>query len=158
MSAGVIIAIVVGVIVLAALLLLLGKKGRERRLETRREQAHEIRHEAQVHGAQAERERAEADERAARARREQAVAQEQAARADKSGRFARERHEEAVRVDPDADEGDDEERRGGLRERLRGERREEQGRGSDKDPDDYGRGRRDERAEQRGGAEDRTRR
>jgi hypothetical protein len=121
MDAGVIIAIAIGVIVLAALLLLLGKKGRERRLESRRAQAHEIRHEAEVHGARAQRERAEAEERLARARCEQAAAEEQAAHADKRHRFARERHEESVRIDPDGD-GREAETRGERHEEERAER------------------------------------
>jgi len=47
MDAGVIIAIVVGVLILLALLFLLGRKGRQRKLEANRHQAREIRREAE---------------------------------------------------------------------------------------------------------------
>ena len=103
MDAGVIVAIVVGAIILIALFALLGKKGRERKLETRRTEAHELRREAQVRQSQADRHKAEADERAARARKEQAIAEEQAAHAEKHSRFARDRHEKAADLDPDSD-------------------------------------------------------
>ena len=104
MDVGVIIAIVVGALVLIAAIAIATKMARERRLEGKREEAREVRHEAQLSGAQAERQQAEAQERAARARREQAIADEQAAEAEKHQRFARERHEEARSLDPDSDD------------------------------------------------------
>jgi hypothetical protein len=97
---------VVGALVLIAAIAIASKMARERRLEGKREEAREVRHEAQLRGAQADRQRAEAEERAARARKEQALADEQAAEADKRTRFARERQEEARSIDPDA--GDEE--------------------------------------------------
>jgi len=99
-----IIAIVVVALLVLAALLVLGKRGRERRLDTRRREAHEIRREAEASRAKADHTRAEADERAARARREEAVARERAATADARGKEARERHLDAARKDPDADE------------------------------------------------------
>ena len=76
MDTGVIIAIVVGALILLALLWLLGRRARDRKLDTRRGEAREIRREAEVSRAQADRTRAEAEERAARARREEAGARE----------------------------------------------------------------------------------
>jgi F0F1-type ATP synthase membrane subunit b/b' len=104
MSTGLIIAIAVIALLVLAGLLLLGRTGRQKRLETRRGQAREIRREAEVSRAQADHARAEADERRARARREEAGAREHAAKADARGREARERHLDAARKDPDADE------------------------------------------------------
>jgi hypothetical protein len=104
MDTGVIVAIVIGVLIVLALLWLLGRRGRERRLETRRDEAHQIRREAEVGRAQADRTHAEADERAARARREEANAREQAAQAEAQQMEARERHMEAAKLDPDVDE------------------------------------------------------
>jgi F0F1-type ATP synthase membrane subunit b/b' len=104
MSTGLIIAIVIIALIVLAAVLLLGKKGREKRLDSRRDQAGEIRREAEVSHAQADRTRAEAEERAARARREQAGAREQAATAEQRTLEARERHLDAARTDPDADE------------------------------------------------------
>ena len=104
MDTGVIIAIVVGALVLIAAIAIASKMARERRLEGKREEAREVRHEAQVRGAQAERQHAEAEEQAARARKEQARAEEQAAEAEKHRRFARERQDEARSLDPDSDD------------------------------------------------------
>ena len=103
MEAGTIIAIVIGAIVLIALIAFISKKGRDRKLETRRHEAHESRRVAKVRGAKADQAQAEADERAARARKEQAVAEEQAATAEKERRFARQHEERAVELDPDDD-------------------------------------------------------
>ena len=106
MDAGMIIAIVVGVLVLIAAIVLATKMGRERRLDTKRQQSREVRREAQIRGARAERQAAEADERAARARREQAIAEEQSAEAEKDRRFAREPDFDPVRRrEPVRDEG-----------------------------------------------------
>ena len=104
MSTGVIIAIVVAVLIVLAILWLVGRSARERRLDTRRHEASEIRREAEVGRAQADRTKAEADERAARARREEATAREQAARAEEQQREVRDRHLEAAALDPDVDE------------------------------------------------------
>jgi FtsZ-interacting cell division protein ZipA len=101
MDTGAIIAIVVGGLALLALLVLVGRKSHEKRRESRRAEAHEVRREAQVYSARAEREQAEADARAARARREEALAQEKALGAEKRGRFAREQRERADELDPD---------------------------------------------------------
>jgi len=65
MSAGAIIAIVVGAVVVIALLVLLSRAVRGRRLEGRREQAAELRSDAEDRGVSAQRERALADEQAA---------------------------------------------------------------------------------------------
>ena len=93
-------------LILLALLWMLARRGRQRKLEGRRVEARQIRREAEVSGAQADRTRAEADERAARARAEEASAREHAARAEERQREAQERHIEADRVDPDVDEDD----------------------------------------------------
>ena len=103
MDTGVIIAIVVGVLILLALLWFLGRKGRERRLDTRREQAREIRREAEVGRAQADKSRAEAEAQSAEARRQDALARERAASAEEQRQEARERHLEAAKKDPDVD-------------------------------------------------------
>ena len=103
MDTGVIIAIVVAALILLAVLWFAGRKGRERRFETRRHEAREIRREAEVGTAQADRTRAEADVQAAEARRQEAQARESAATADEQHRAARERHIEAAEKDPDAD-------------------------------------------------------
>jgi len=104
MSAGVIVAIVVGVLLLLALLALLASRGRQRRRDTKRHEAREIRREAEVSRAQADRTQAEAEERAARARREEASAREQGTVAEARQREARDRHMEAAKLDPDVDE------------------------------------------------------
>ena len=116
MDAGAIVVIVIGVALLVAAFVLFGRQARQRRLESRREEAHETRREAQISGAQAERQRAEAEERAARARKEQAIAQEQAAHAEKHDRFSRESHERADKLDPEVD-GDGSEENEAARER-----------------------------------------
>jgi hypothetical protein len=106
MSTGLIIAIVVAALILLALFVLLGRKGRERKLETRRHEAREIGREAEVSRAQADRTRAEAETQAAEARRQEALARERAAEADEQHRDARERHIEAARRHPDMDENE----------------------------------------------------
>jgi FtsZ-interacting cell division protein ZipA len=103
MDTGVIIAIVVAALILLAVLWFVGRKGRERRFETRRHEAREIRREAEIGTAQADRTRAEADVKAAEARRQEAQAREHSATADEQHREARERHIEAAKKDPDAD-------------------------------------------------------
>jgi F0F1-type ATP synthase membrane subunit b/b' len=94
MSTGLIIAIVIAALILLALFWFLGRKGRERRLETRREQAREIGREAELSRAEADRTRAEAE------------ARERAAAADEQHREARERHIEAAKKHPDMDENE----------------------------------------------------
>ena len=82
MDTGVIIAIAVAVLIVLAILWFAGRKGRERRLDTRRDQAREIRREAEVGTAQADRTRAEAEAQAAEAKRQDALARERAASAE----------------------------------------------------------------------------
>jgi F0F1-type ATP synthase membrane subunit b/b' len=103
MSTGAIIAIIIGALILLALLWFVGSAARNRRLETRRDQAREIRREAEVGRAQADRTGAEAEAQAAEARRQEALARERAATAEEQQREARERHIEAAKKDPDAD-------------------------------------------------------
>jgi hypothetical protein len=104
MDAGVIIAIVVAALIVLALLALLGRRGRERKLESNRREAREIRREAEVERAHADKTRAEADAQAAEARRQDALARERAAEADQRHHEARDRHLEAASLDPDVDE------------------------------------------------------
>jgi biopolymer transport protein ExbB/TolQ len=104
MSTGVIIAIVVVALILLALFLFVGRKGRERKLETRRHEAREIGREAERHRAEADRTRAEADAQQAEARRQEALARERSADAEEKHRQARDRHIEAASHHPDMDE------------------------------------------------------
>jgi FtsZ-interacting cell division protein ZipA len=104
MSTGLIIAIVIAALILLGLFVVLGRKGRERKLETRRHEAREIGREAELSRAQADKSRAEADTQAAEARRQEAIARERAAEAEEQHREARERHIEAARRHPDMDE------------------------------------------------------
>src|SRR3954468_19670079 len=112
------IALIVGAVVLLALVALLIVSARRKRLDSRREEAGELRKDAQRQGRTAQRQRAEADERAARAKKAEAEAEERAAAArreralaeqrdsvaGRQERFARDRHEEARSVDPDVDD------------------------------------------------------
>jgi F0F1-type ATP synthase membrane subunit b/b' len=111
MSTGLIIAIVIAALILLALFWFVGRKGRERRLETRREQAREIGREADLGRAEADRTRAEAEaqgaearRQSAEARRQDALARERAAEAEEQRLQARERHIEAAKKHPDMDE------------------------------------------------------
>lgn len=106
MSTGLIIVLVVLAVIILLVLLLLARKGRQKQLDARREQAREIRSEAEVASARADHARAQADEQAAKAQREQAQARERAAEADAQADAARERHMDAARTDPDQDEGE----------------------------------------------------
>ena len=110
MSTGAIIAIIVGVLILLAVVALLSRSGRQRKLEANRHEARQIRREAEVDSAQADKTRAEADVQAAEARRQEAEARQHAATAEEQERAARERHLEAARLDPDVDEREAEER------------------------------------------------
>jgi hypothetical protein len=115
MSAGAIIAIVVGVVVVIVLLALLSRAARGRRLEGGREQAAELRSDAADRAVIAKRERAladeqaalgsqaeaEAEQKAAVARRHAADAQQQAQVAEHEERSVQEKHAEAREVDPD---------------------------------------------------------
>jgi F0F1-type ATP synthase membrane subunit b/b' len=103
MDTGVIIAIIAAALILLAVLWFVGRKGRERRYETRRHEAREIRREAEVGRAQADKTRAEAEAQAAEAKRQDALARERAASAEEQHQEARERHIEAAKKDPDAD-------------------------------------------------------
>jgi multidrug efflux pump subunit AcrA (membrane-fusion protein) len=104
MSTGVIIVIVVVALILLALFVFMGRKGRERKLETRRHEAREIGREAELHRAEADRTRAEADAQSAEARRQEALARERGAEAEEKHRQARDRHIEAASHHPDMDE------------------------------------------------------
>jgi hypothetical protein len=104
MDVGIIIAIVVVALILLALFMFIGRKGRERKLETRRHEAREIGREAELNRAEADRTRAEADAQAAEARRQDALARERAAEAEEQHRQARDRHVEAAAHHPDMDE------------------------------------------------------
>jgi multidrug efflux pump subunit AcrA (membrane-fusion protein) len=104
MDIGVIIVIVVVALILLALFFFVGRKGRERKLETRRHEAREIGREAELHRADADRTRAEADAQSAEARRQEALARERSAEAEEKHRQARDRHIEAASHHPDMDE------------------------------------------------------
>jgi hypothetical protein len=115
MDTGLLIALIVAALVILAIVLIAGRKARERRNEQLRVEAGEHREEARITGARADRHQAEAEERAARARAELAQADEQAAVAGRERRTAEERHEHATQLDPDVsddDEADDRPRSG----------------------------------------------
>ena len=126
MSTGAIVAIVIGALLVIALLVVLAKRGRERRFENMRQEAQEHRSEARVRSRSAERDQAEADEAAARAKKARATAEEQAAHARRAeaeaeakadhARHEREHadslHQRAGEIDPDAD-GEQDNRRFG---------------------------------------------
>ena len=78
----VIALIVIGAVVLVALLVLAGRRGRERQLESKRSEATELRQEAGVRARRAEERAALAEEQAERARQERAAADATARRAD----------------------------------------------------------------------------
>lgn len=105
-----IIVIVLAVIALVAFLVV-GRKARERKHETRRVEAGQHRDEAQVSSARAASREAEAEERAARAKGEQAKADEQATLARTEHQEAEDRHQHADKLDPDVDEDDEQARR-----------------------------------------------
>ena len=123
MSTGAIVAIAVGAVIVLAIILVLGRMARDRRLERRRGEASELHQEASARGQRAEQVRASADEAAARAERRKAEADEQAAKARKDSveaeregehaaeeiLAARTRHDRAREVDPDLDDSAHEE-------------------------------------------------
>jgi hypothetical protein len=85
-----VVLIVLAAVVLAAIAWTLAKKGREQRMESRREEAGELRQTARSHQLEAEREEAEARARAERAQQAKAEAAE---------------HEQrAAELDPDSDD------------------------------------------------------
>src|SRR3954470_8208442 len=119
MSTGAIVAIVIGALILIALAVFLARRGRERRLESMREEAQEHRTQARVRARTAEREQADADQASAQAKKARAAAEEQAAQARRAEAeaeakaehaqhergHAEELHGRATELDPDA--GDD---------------------------------------------------
>lgn len=120
MDTGAVIAIVIAALVLIALFVVLSRAARAKKMDARRNEAGELRQEAQQRGLKAERhhavaeekeaiaDRAEAEARqqAAIAKRERAEAQERSAVAEHEGHIAREHQEKAYEVDPDADTSD----------------------------------------------------
>jgi FtsZ-interacting cell division protein ZipA len=138
MSTGAIVAIVIGALILIALMVFLARKGRERKHESMREEAHEHRTQARVRARTAEREQADADEAAARAKKSRAAAEEQAAQARRAEAeaeakaehaehergHAEQLHGRATELDPDADHDTQEPRSNGKR-RLFGRNRDE---------------------------------
>jgi biopolymer transport protein ExbB/TolQ len=82
MSTTAIVLIVVGVLVALAIIAYAATRARGRRLEQRREQAQDVRVEAQAKTRRAEQARLAAEEQAERARREQQSAAELRAKAD----------------------------------------------------------------------------
>jgi hypothetical protein len=135
MSTGAIVAIVIGALILIALMVFLARRGRERKLESMREEAHEHRSQARVRARSAEREQADADEASARAKKARAQAEEQAAQARRAEAeaeakaehathertHAEQLHGRATEIDPDA--GDESGESGNGRKRLFGRRR-----------------------------------
>jgi FtsZ-interacting cell division protein ZipA len=115
-SAGTIIAIVIGAIVLLGLLAVAIIAGRRARLANRRHQARELRRRARGrtiqmeaarasagrHAARARRAEAEAEEKAAEARLDKALAQQQGVATEQNAAFARDHYDRAHTVDPDS--------------------------------------------------------
>ena len=133
MSTGAIVAIVIGALILIALLVLMARRGRERKMENMRVEAQEHRSQARVRARTADREQAEADEAAARAKKARAVAEEQAAQARRAETEAEAKedhahhertqaeqlHGRATEIDPDAGEGEESGRSNGKRRLFR---------------------------------------
>jgi hypothetical protein len=111
MSAGAIIAIVIGVIVLLAIFAVVLPRTRARRIEQRREMAADHREQADIRETRARRESAAADEQAARARRQAAQAEERARVAEAEREVARDHTERARELDPDQTDAADERER-----------------------------------------------
>jgi FtsZ-interacting cell division protein ZipA len=99
---------IVAIIIIAALVLVafafVSRKARNKRLDSRRDEARDLRRKANERELRGQREQALADEKAALAKRAAAEAELRSQRAQEEGRFAREHHERAVKVDPDASE------------------------------------------------------
>jgi hypothetical protein len=93
---------VIGAVIVIALLASALKKSRDRKLDDRRQIAHEHREEAAVRQLEAEKEAARADEQGARARREAAEAASRSRAAEGERETARAHTERAAEVDPDA--------------------------------------------------------
>ena len=120
MDTGTIVAIVIGALVLVALFVVLSRAARSKKMDARRNEAGELRQQAQERSVKAERHSAVAEEKAAIAdraeaqarqqaaiaKRERAEAQERSTVAEQEGRVAREHQEKAFEVDPDADASD----------------------------------------------------
>jgi FtsZ-interacting cell division protein ZipA len=90
MDTWVILLIVVGVLVVLALAFVASRRARERQLESKREEAGELRSTAETQAQRAEERASMAEEQAEQARRERVEADEQMRRADE--------------IDPDVDE------------------------------------------------------
>src|SRR3954467_11190895 len=105
MGTGGIVAICIIAAVVLIAFVLVSRTARNKRLDQRRDQARDLRRDARQRDLTAQREQALADEKAALAKRAQAEAQLRSQRAEEHGRFAREHHEKATSVDPDAEEG-----------------------------------------------------
>jgi FtsZ-interacting cell division protein ZipA len=110
MSVGAVIAIVIGAIIIVALLGLVSRRQRVRRLAQRRVERDQHRDEARIRGARAERERATADEQAAAARRQAAEAEERSVRARQEAAVAEQHEARAREIDPDRDSTPEESR------------------------------------------------
>ena len=91
MSAVAVVLIVIAAVIVIAVLAVTLRRGRERRLDDRRQIATEHREEADTHRLGAEKEKAAADEQAARARREAAEAEERSRAAEREQETARAR-------------------------------------------------------------------
>ena len=123
MSAGTIVGIVAGAVVLIALIAFAVVATRRARLDSRRRKAGELRHQAderriQVEAsrasaaeraARAQRAQAEAEERTAQARQDSALAQKEARAAEEQTAMAREHYDRARAVDPDSSDTGEEE-------------------------------------------------
>jgi hypothetical protein len=73
---------VIAILIVAAIAVVVSRRAKERQLENRREEAHELRSGAEVQAHRAEERASLAEEQADRAERERAEAREQARRAD----------------------------------------------------------------------------
>ena len=101
-SAIAVLLIVIGALIVIALLASAFKKSRNRKLDDRRQIAHEHREEAAERKLEADMEAARADEQGARARREAAEAESRSRVAERDRETARAHAERAAEVDPDA--------------------------------------------------------
>ena len=97
MSTGALIVIVVVVVLVLVVAVAIARRSRQRRLETRREEAQLLREAAQNHEAQAQHEHAAADRQAAVAREAEVEAQEKADAATREAAKVQEHQEAAAR-------------------------------------------------------------